>query len=119
VSGGTQRNELLDMFPLLVEAKIFGKCRRRRRSRAGSFQRIFGFVFILAVLSLGGFRRSKDRNILNRSSLWKRRARNKGLVILERKQVESYKKNGDKIKEGEQMKTMYIPQARDARSQRN
>jgi hypothetical protein len=116
VSGGTQRKELLDTFPLLVEAKIFGKCRRRRRSRAGSYQRIFGFISVLAVLSLGGFRRSRDRNILNRSSLWKRRVRNKGLVILEGKQVKSYKKNSDKIKEGKQMKTVYIPQARDARS---
>jgi hypothetical protein len=39
----------------------------------------------LDVLSLGGFRRSRDMNILNRSSLWKRRARNKGLVVLEEK----------------------------------
>jgi hypothetical protein len=39
----------------------------------------------LAVLGLGGFRRSREMNILNRSSLWKRRARNKGLVILEEK----------------------------------
>jgi hypothetical protein len=85
VSGGTRRKELLDTFPLLVEAKIFRKCRRRRHSRAGSFQRIFSFIFVLAVLSLGGFRRSRDRNILNRSSLWKGRARNKGLVILEEK----------------------------------
>jgi hypothetical protein len=85
VSGGTRRSELLDTFPLLVKAKIFGKCRRRRRSRAGSFQRLFGFTFILAVLNLGGFRRSRDRNILNRSSLWKRRARNKELMILEEK----------------------------------
>jgi hypothetical protein len=46
------------------------------------FQRILGFIFVLAILSLGGFRRSRDRNILNGSSLWKRRARNKGLVIL-------------------------------------
>jgi hypothetical protein len=99
VSGGTRRKGLLDTFPLLVKAKIFGKCRRRRRSRAGSFHRIFGFIFfVLAVLCLGGFRRSRDRNILNRSSLWERRARNKGLVILEGKQVESYKKNSDKKK---------------------
>jgi hypothetical protein len=39
----------------------------------------------LAILSLGGFRRSRDRNILNRSSLLKRRARNKELIILEEK----------------------------------
>jgi hypothetical protein len=85
MSGGTQRSEVLDTFPLLVKAKIFGKCRRRRRRRAGSFQQIVGFIFILAVLSLGGFRRSIDRNILNRSSLWKGRARNKELMILEGK----------------------------------
>jgi hypothetical protein len=83
VSGGTRIKELLDTFPLLIETKIFGKCGRRRRSRTGSFQRIFGFISILAVLSLWGFGRNKDRNSLNRSSLWKRRARNKGLVILE------------------------------------
>jgi hypothetical protein len=82
VGGGTQRKELLDMFSLLIETKIFGKCRRKRRTRAGSFQRFLGFISVLAVLSLGGFRRSRDRNILNGSSLWKRRARNKGLVIL-------------------------------------
>jgi hypothetical protein len=35
------------------------------------------------------------------STLWKRRARNKGLVVLKGKQAESYKKNNDKIKEGE------------------
>jgi hypothetical protein len=85
VSRGTRRKEPLNTFPLLIETKIFGKCRRRRRSRAGSFQQIFGFIFVLAVLSLKGFRRSRDRSILNRSFLWKRRARNKGLVILEEK----------------------------------
>jgi hypothetical protein len=77
VSRGTRRKALPDTFPLLVETKILKKCRRRRRSRAGSFQRIFGFISILAVLSLGGFRCSRNRNILNGSSLWKRRARNK------------------------------------------
>jgi hypothetical protein len=101
VSGGTRRNELLDMFPLLVKAKIFAKRRRRRCSQAGSFQRIFGFLFILAVLSLGGFRCSSNKNILNRSSLWKGRARNKELMILEEKLVQSYKKNSDKVKEDE------------------
>jgi hypothetical protein len=39
----------------------------------------------VAVLSLGGFGLSGDRNSLNRSSLWKRRVRNKELVILEEK----------------------------------
>jgi hypothetical protein len=82
VGGGTRRKKLLDTFSLLIETKIFGKCRRRRRSRAGSFQRILSFISVLAVLSLGGFKRSRDRNILNGSSLWKRRTRNKGLVIL-------------------------------------
>jgi hypothetical protein len=87
------------MFPLLIETKVFGKCRRRQHSRTGPFQRIFGFIFVLVVLSLEGFRGSGNRHILNGSSLWKRRARNKGLVILEGKQADSYKKNNDKIKE--------------------
>jgi hypothetical protein len=85
VSGGTRRKELFDTFPLLIETKIFRKCRRRRRSRASSFQRIFGFVSILTVLSLGGFGCSRNRYILNGPSLWKRRARNKRLVILKGK----------------------------------
>jgi hypothetical protein len=89
------------MFPLLIETKVFKKCRRRRRSRTGPFQRIFGFISILVVLNLGGFGGSRSRHILNGSSLWKRRARNKGLVILEEKQADSYKKNKDKIKEDE------------------
>jgi hypothetical protein len=55
----------------------------------------------LAVLNLWGFGGSGNRHILNGSSLWKRRMRNKGLVILKGKQVESYKTNNDKIKEGE------------------
>jgi hypothetical protein len=55
----------------------------------------------LAVLSLEGFGGSGNRHILNGSSLWKRRARNKELVILEGKQVDSYKKSSDKIKEDE------------------
>jgi hypothetical protein len=55
----------------------------------------------LVVLSLGGFGGSKNRHILKGPSLWKRRSRNKRLVILEEKQAESYKKNNDKIKEGE------------------
>jgi hypothetical protein len=55
----------------------------------------------LAVLSLRGFRGSKNRHILNGSSFWKRRARNKGLVILEGKQADSYEKNNDIIKEDE------------------
>jgi hypothetical protein len=80
------------MFPLLIETKVFRKCRRRRRSRTGPFQRILGFISVLAVLCLGGFRDSGNRHILNGSSLWKRRVRNKELVILERKQVDSYKK---------------------------
>jgi hypothetical protein len=98
VSGGTRRRELLDTFPLLVKAKIFEKCRRRRRSRTGPFQRIFTFISVLAILSLGGFRGSGNGHILNGSSLWKRRARNKRLVILEGNQADSYEKNSDKIK---------------------
>jgi hypothetical protein len=87
-------------FPLLIETKVFRKRRRRRCSQTGPFQRIFGFVSFLAVLSLGGFGGSGNGHILNGSSVWKRRARNKGLVILEGKQAVSYKKNNDKIKEG-------------------
>jgi hypothetical protein len=102
VSGGTPRSELLDTFPLLINAKIFRKHRRRRRRRAGPFQQIFAFVSILVVLSLGGFRGSENRHILNGPSLWERRARNKGLMILKEKQAESYKTNNDKIKEGKQ-----------------
>jgi hypothetical protein len=101
VSGGTQRSKLLDTFPLLVNTKIFRPRRRRRHRRAGPFQRIFAFVSILAVLSLGGFGGSRNRIILNGPSLWERRVRNKGLVILKGKQDESYKTNNDKIKEGE------------------
>jgi hypothetical protein len=101
VSRGTRRKELRHTFPLLIETKVFRKCRRRRRSRTGPFQRIFGFISVLAVLSLGGFGGSGDRHILNGSSLWKRRATNKELVILEGKQVDSYKKNNDKIEKDE------------------
>jgi hypothetical protein len=52
----------------------------------------------LAVLNLGGFGGSRNSNILNISSLWKRRARNKKLMILKGKQAESYKTNTDKRK---------------------
>jgi hypothetical protein len=55
----------------------------------------------LVVLSLGGFGGSKNGHVLNGSSLWKRRARYKGLVLLEGKQPDNYKKNNDKIKEDE------------------
>jgi hypothetical protein len=89
------------MLPLLIKTKVFGKCRRRRRSRAGPFQRIFGFVSFLAVLNLRGFGGSGNGHILKGSSLRKRRARNKKLVILKGKQAEDYKTNNDKVKEGE------------------
>jgi hypothetical protein len=114
VSGGTQRSELLDTFPLLVNAKIFRK-RRTRRRRASPFQRIFTFVSILAILSLGGFEGSGNRHILNGPSLWERRARNKGLVILKGKQAESYKTNNDKIRR-RRIEIANIPQAKDAQS---
>jgi hypothetical protein len=52
----------------------------------------------LAVLSLGGFRGCGNRHILNGPSLWERRARNRGLVILKGKQVESYKTNNNKTR---------------------
>jgi hypothetical protein len=73
------------MFPFLVETKVFGKCRRRRHSQTSPFQRIFGFISVVAILSLGGFGGRRNRHILNGSSLWKRRARNKELMILEGK----------------------------------
>jgi hypothetical protein len=46
----------------------------------------------LAVLNLGGFGGSGNRNILNVPSLWERRAGNKELIILEGKQVANHKK---------------------------
>jgi hypothetical protein len=55
----------------------------------------------LVVLSLGGFGGSGNRHILKGSSLWKRRARCKGLVVLKGKQADNYKKNSDQIKEDE------------------
>jgi hypothetical protein len=69
----------------------------------------------LAALSLGGFGGSRNRHILNGPSLWERRARNRGLVILKGKQVESYKTNNDKTRRM-RIKIVNIPQAKDARS---
>jgi hypothetical protein len=69
----------------------------------------------LAILSLGGFGSSGNRHILNGPSLWERRARNKGLVILIGKQAGSYKINNDKIRR-RRIKIVNIPQAKDARS---
>jgi hypothetical protein len=56
-------------------------------------QRIFAFVRILAILSLGGFGGRGNMHILNGPSLWEWRARNKGLMILKGKQAENYKTN--------------------------
>jgi hypothetical protein len=69
----------------------------------------------LAILSLGGFGGSGNRHILNGPSLWERRARNKGLVILKGKQAESYKTYSDKVRR-RQIKIVNILQAKDARS---
>jgi hypothetical protein len=55
-------------------------------------------------------------HILNGPSLWERRTRNKGLVILKGKQAESYKTNNDKMRR-RRIKIVNIPQAKDARSQ--
>jgi hypothetical protein len=52
---------------------------------------------------------------LNGPSLWERRVRNRGLVILKGKQVESYKTNNDKTRR-RRVKIINIPQAKDARS---
>jgi hypothetical protein len=92
----TRRKELCHPLPLLVNATIFRKRRGRRHHRAGIFQRIFAFIYILAVLNLRGFGGSRNRNILNISSLWERRARSKKSMILKGKQAESYKINNDK-----------------------
>jgi hypothetical protein len=115
MSGGTQRSELFDTFPLPVNAKILRKRRRRRHRRAGPFQRILALVSNLAALSLGGFGGSRNRHILNGPSLWERRARNRGLVILKGKQVKSYKTNKDKTRR-RRIKIVNILQVKDARS---
>jgi hypothetical protein len=96
VRQSTRRKELCYTLPLLVNATIFRKRRGRRRRRAGIFQRIFAFISILAVLNLGGFEGSRNRNILNVPSPWERRARNKKSMILKGKQAESHKTNNDK-----------------------
>jgi hypothetical protein len=72
----------------------------------------------LAILNLGGFGGSRNRNILNVPSLWERRARHKKSMILKGKQAESYKTNNDKRKL-RRIKTVNIPQARDAGSRSN
>jgi hypothetical protein len=41
-------------------------------------------ISILAFLGLGGFGRSRNRIILNRSFLWQRRTRNKKLMALQK-----------------------------------
>jgi hypothetical protein len=69
----------------------------------------------LAALSLGGIRGSRNMHILNGPSLRERTSRNRGLVILKGKQVESYKTNNDKTRR-RQIKIVNIPQAKDARS---
>jgi hypothetical protein len=89
VRRSTRRKELCHPLPLLVNATIFRKRRGRRRRRAGIFQRIFAFIYILAILNLWGFGGSRNRNILNISSLWERRARSKKSMILKGKQAES------------------------------
>jgi hypothetical protein len=82
--GGTGRSNFFDTFPLPVHDNVFRKSRRRRRRRTGPFQQILAFVSILAVLSLGGFRCRRNRNMLNVPSFWDRRARNKKSMILQR-----------------------------------
>jgi hypothetical protein len=82
--GGTGRSNFFDTFPLPVHDNVFRKSRRRRRCRTRPFQRILAFVSIMDVLSLGGFRGHRNRNILNVPSFWDRRARNKKTMILQR-----------------------------------
>jgi hypothetical protein len=62
----------------------------------------------LAVLSLRGFGGHGNRHILNSPSLWERRARNRGLVILKGKQVKSYKTNNNKTRR-RRIKILNIP----------
>jgi hypothetical protein len=100
-SRGTRRKKLLDVLPLLVKARFFRMCRRRRRSPTSSFQRIFGIISVLAFLSLGGFGRSRNRINLNRSSLWERRTGNRGLVALHKSKSQNFQESGSKIREGE------------------
>jgi hypothetical protein len=89
-------------------------CRRRRHSRTSSFHRIFGTISVLAFHSLGGFGRNRNRINLNRSSLWKRRTGNKGLVALYRSKSQNCQKSSNKILEGEvNEKNEHIPQAKD------
>jgi hypothetical protein len=74
--------------------------RRRRRSQASSLQRIFGIISILAFLGLGGFGHSRNRINLNRSSLWKRRMRNKELMALHKSKSQNCQTSNNKGKEG-------------------
>jgi hypothetical protein len=72
------------MFPFLLQTFIFRDGRRRRRSRAAIFLRIYGIVSSLALISLGGFRATRSRISLKLSSLRKRRVRNRESVILKK-----------------------------------
>jgi hypothetical protein len=56
---------------------------------------------ILAILGLGGFGCSTNRISLNRSSLWKRRMRNKELMALHKSKSENRQTSNNKEKEGE------------------
>jgi hypothetical protein len=75
------------MFPFL-QTFILRDCRRRQRSRATTFLRIYGIISSLALISLKGFRVTRSRISLELSSLGERRVRNQELVILRKKEKE-------------------------------
>jgi hypothetical protein len=72
------------MFPLLPWTFILRVGRGRRQSGLAILQRTFGFISVLVLASLGGFRISRGRISIHRSFLGKMRARNKKLVVLQR-----------------------------------
>jgi hypothetical protein len=74
LDGGTRRSKLFDTLPLLIDNKIFRKCRRRRCRRARIIYRYFGIISVLIFFSLGGFGSSRGQIRRKRPLLWKGRA---------------------------------------------
>jgi hypothetical protein len=75
------------MFPFL-QTFILRDGRRRRRSRATTFLRIYDIISSPTLISLGGFRVTRSRISLELSPLGERRVRNQDLVILRKKEKE-------------------------------
>jgi hypothetical protein len=63
---------------------MFGDSRGRRRSRVALLQRSFGFISVLAFVSLGGFRTNRSRINLDWPFLGKMRTRNQNLMVLQK-----------------------------------